>query len=138
MRPKPARNHHLAIAVLVAVVAANALLTCRQHDLTDDQANMLAEAHKQRDTALYAGDEVFGPSGPGAPWRLRQPAWRAILTTAAVLTGGNDPLTAFRLLGAAMLFLVGLQLSVFWVVMRVLEGLSQREADVKRDLEGVS
>ena len=33
-----------------------------------------------------------------------------------------------------MLFLVGLQLAIFWVIMRVLEELSQREADVKRDL----
>ena len=40
------------------------------------------------------------------------------------------------LLGGAMLFLVGLQLAVFWVVMRVLEELSQREADVHRDLGG--
>ena len=38
------------------------------------------------------------------------------------------------LLGGAMLFLVGLQLAIFWVIMRVLEELSQREADVKRDL----
>jgi len=40
------------------------------------------------------------------------------------------------LLGGAMLFLVGLQLAIFWVVMRVLEELSQREADVQRDLGG--
>lgn len=40
------------------------------------------------------------------------------------------------LLGGAMLFLVGLQLAVFWVVMRVLEELSRREADVQRDLGG--
>jgi len=30
------------------------------------------------------------------------------------------------LLGAAMLVLTGLQLSVFWVIMRVLEELNQR------------
>jgi hypothetical protein len=33
-----------------------------------------------------------------------------------------------------MLFLVGMQLAIFWVVMRVLEELSQRDADVRRDL----
>jgi hypothetical protein len=40
------------------------------------------------------------------------------------------------LLGAAMLILVGLQLGVFWIVMRVLEELSQREIHVNQDLEG--
>ncbi len=40
------------------------------------------------------------------------------------------------LLGAAMLVLTGLQLSVFWVIMRVLEELNQREILVSRDLEG--
>jgi len=41
------------------------------------------------------------------------------------------------LLGGAMLFLVGLQLIMFWLLMRVLEQLSQREAGVKRDLGGL-
>ncbi|MGD1996824.1 MAG: glycosyltransferase family 2 protein [Anaerolineae bacterium] len=40
------------------------------------------------------------------------------------------------LLGAAMLVLVGLQMAVFWVVMQVLNELSQREARVNQDLEG--
>jgi hypothetical protein len=40
------------------------------------------------------------------------------------------------LLGAAMLLLVGLQLSVFWVITRVLAELSQREVQVAQDLEG--
>ncbi len=42
------------------------------------------------------------------------------------------------LLGAAMISLVGLQLTVFWVIMRVLEELSQREIQVAQDLEGGS
>jgi len=40
------------------------------------------------------------------------------------------------LLGAALLVLVGLELSVFWVIMRVLEELSEREGRVSRDLGG--
>ena len=40
------------------------------------------------------------------------------------------------LLGAAMLVLLGLQLSVFWVITRVLSDLSQREVEVVQDLEG--
>ncbi len=40
------------------------------------------------------------------------------------------------LLGAAMLVLTGLQLSVFWVIMRVLEELSRREILINQDLEG--
>jgi hypothetical protein len=40
------------------------------------------------------------------------------------------------LLGAAMLVLVGLQMAVFWVIVRVLGELSQREAQVTWDLAG--
>ena len=40
------------------------------------------------------------------------------------------------LLGSAMLVLVGLQLMISWVVMRVLEGLNQREQLVRADLGG--
>ena len=40
------------------------------------------------------------------------------------------------LLGSAMLMLVGVQLVISWVVMRVLEGLQQREMLVVADLNG--
>jgi glycosyltransferase involved in cell wall biosynthesis len=40
------------------------------------------------------------------------------------------------LLGSAMLILIGVQLMVSWVVMRVLEGLNQRELLVSADLNG--
>jgi hypothetical protein len=40
------------------------------------------------------------------------------------------------LLGSAMLILVGLQLMISWVLMRVLEGLNQRELLVSADLNG--
>jgi len=40
------------------------------------------------------------------------------------------------LLGSALLILVGLQLAISWVVMRVLEELSQRDTSVRRDQEG--
>ncbi|MFQ6101247.1 MAG: glycosyltransferase family 2 protein [Anaerolineae bacterium] len=39
------------------------------------------------------------------------------------------------LLGAAMLLVMGLQLTVFWLIMRVLDELSQREIQVALDLE---
>jgi hypothetical protein len=42
------------------------------------------------------------------------------------------------LMGAAMLAVVGLQLVVFWLIMQVLSELSQREAQVTRDLEAQS
>jgi len=42
------------------------------------------------------------------------------------------------LLSAAMLLIGGLQLAVFWVIMRVLAELSQREIQVAQDLEGAS
>jgi len=40
------------------------------------------------------------------------------------------------LLGSSLLLVVGLQLAVFWIVMRVLAELSQREVQVNHDLEG--
>ena len=40
------------------------------------------------------------------------------------------------LLGAAMLLVVGLLLTVFWVIIRVLAELSQRESQVAQDLGG--
>jgi glycosyltransferase involved in cell wall biosynthesis len=42
----------------------------------------------------------------------------------------------FWLLSAAMLLLTGLQLTVFWLIMRVLEELSRREVEVAQDMEG--
>jgi hypothetical protein len=40
------------------------------------------------------------------------------------------------LLGSAMFILVGVQLILYWILMRVLEELSQREALMKEDLAG--
>lgn len=42
----------------------------------------------------------------------------------------------FWLLSSALLILVGVQLSVSWVIMRVLEVLNQRENDVAADIKG--
>jgi hypothetical protein len=42
------------------------------------------------------------------------------------------------LLGAAMLVLLGMQLVVFWVLLRALEELSQRETLAVKDLQGSS
>jgi glycosyltransferase involved in cell wall biosynthesis len=39
------------------------------------------------------------------------------------------------LLGSAMFILVGVQLIIYWILMRVLEELSQREAMTKKDME---
>ena len=38
------------------------------------------------------------------------------------------------LLGSAMLILVGVQLMIYWVLMRVLEELSQRGGMVQKDM----
>ncbi len=40
----------------------------------------------------------------------------------------------FYLLGSAMIFLVGIQLVVYWLLLRILEELSQREALTKQDM----
>ena len=42
----------------------------------------------------------------------------------------------FYLLGSAMIFLVGIQLMVYWLLLRILEELSQRESLTKQDLGG--
>jgi glycosyltransferase involved in cell wall biosynthesis len=42
----------------------------------------------------------------------------------------------FWLLGTAMLLMVGLQLTVFWLIMRVLDELNRREIQVVQDMEG--
>jgi len=42
----------------------------------------------------------------------------------------------FWLLSAVLLLLLGLQLAVFWLIMRVLDELSRRELEVDRDLAG--
>ena len=103
MRPIPSKKHHWAVLVLLAVVAANTALTFVSPRASADQANMLAEVFKQQDPARYGHDEVFGPSDAGAPWRLRLPAWRALLGASVWLAGGADPVNALRLLGATCL-----------------------------------
>ena len=103
MRPIPSKKHHWAVLVLLAVVAINTALTFVSPRASADQANMLAEVYKQQDPALYGHDEVFGPSGAGAPWRLRLPAWRALLGAAVWLAGPADPVNALRMLGAVCL-----------------------------------
>jgi len=40
----------------------------------------------------------------------------------------------FYLLGSALLFLVGIQLIIYWILLRVLDELSQREARTTLDL----
>ena len=40
-------------------------------------------------------------------------------------------------MGSAMLFLVGMQLLIYWILLRVLDELSQRDALVEKDM-GVS
>ena len=43
----------------------------------------------------------------------------------------------FYLLGSAMLFLVGVQLIIYWILLRVLDDLSQREILAAKDLQGL-
>lgn len=52
----------------------------------------------------------------------------------ASLSGWEIARLWFYLLASAMLVIVGLQLSISWIVMRVLEQLAARESSVQRDL----
>jgi hypothetical protein len=40
------------------------------------------------------------------------------------------------LLGSAMMILIGVQLVVFWIIIRVLDDLRQRELRTTRDMNG--
>ena len=77
----------------------------------------------------------------------RQFGWLGLFATLAGLVAGAISLGLgfsgwpvsrlwLYLLGSAMLMLVGVQLMISWVVMRVLEGLQQREMLVVTDLNG--
>jgi hypothetical protein len=77
----------------------------------------------------------------------RQFGWMGLLAVlAGVLAGGISLGFGFAgwpvsrlwlyLLGSAMLMLIGVQLMISWVLMRVLEGLHQRETMVSADLNG--
>lgn len=77
----------------------------------------------------------------------RQFWWIGLLTSAAglllgiiVLFLGLNGWEAARLwlylLGSAMLFLVGLQLFIYWILFRILDELTQREILVKQDMKG--
>lgn len=39
------------------------------------------------------------------------------------------------MLGSAMLVLIGVQLIVYWIILRVLDELSQREMRTKKDMD---
>jgi hypothetical protein len=60
-----------------------------------------------------------------------------VIATAALLLGVNgweiDRLW-FYLLGSALLFLAGIQLFVYWLLLRILEEISKREILTKQDM----
>jgi len=41
------------------------------------------------------------------------------------------------LLGAAMFLLIGIQLVIYWLLIRVLDELSQREVEIQKDLDAI-
>ncbi len=110
MRPRPPARHRQAVLILVAIVAANTELSFLGGEITDHQADMLAGVFKRADPGLYGSDAVFGPTGPGAPWRQDSPTWQSLLAGALWLGGAGDPLHAYRILGAAALlvYLLGM------------------------------
>jgi glycosyltransferase involved in cell wall biosynthesis len=57
-----------------------------------------------------------------------------IVSLALGLQGWQIERLWFYLLGSAMVFLIGIQLVVYWLLLRILEELSQREVLTKQDL----
>ncbi len=97
--------------------------------------------HRQPVRQGLFGQPIFDPPLD------RQFGWMGALSTLAGLLLGVGCLVAalsgwpvgrlwLYLLGSALLLLVGLQLMISWVLMRILEGLSHREASVSSDLNG--
>jgi hypothetical protein len=97
--------------------------------------------HRQPVRQGLFGHPIFDPP------LERQFGWLGLLVAlAGIIAGGISLGFGFAgwpvsrlwlyLLGSAMLMLVGLQLMISWVVMRVLEGLQQREMLVVADLNG--
>jgi glycosyltransferase involved in cell wall biosynthesis len=102
---------------------------------------LVALFHRQPVRQGLFGRAIFDPPLD------RQFGWLGLLILLGGLTlGGISLVLGFGgwpvsrlwlyLLGSAMLILVGLQLMISWVVMRVLEGLNQRELLVSADLNG--
>jgi glycosyltransferase involved in cell wall biosynthesis len=59
----------------------------------------------------------------------------ALVSLALGVQGWNIERLWFYLLGSAMLFLAGIQLIVYWLLLRILEELSKREFLTKQDME---
>jgi hypothetical protein len=102
---------------------------------------LVALFHKEPVRQGLFGKPIFDPPLD------RQFGWMGALSVAGGLVAGGISLGYgfagwpvsklwLYLLGSAMLILVGMQLMISWVVMRVLEGLSQRELLVTADLNG--
>jgi hypothetical protein len=86
------------------------------------------------DRPLFPGlDRAFGWLGLGAMIGGLAVGAGSIV---AGMNGWDITRTWLWLLGGAMLLLVGMQLAISWVLMRVLEELSEREAHASRDLHG--
>ena len=102
---------------------------------------LVALFHRQPVRQGLFGRPIFDPP------LERQFGWMGLLATLVGLIAGGISLGFgfagwpvsrlwLYLLGSAMLMLVGVQLMISWVVMRVLEGLQQREMLVVADLNG--
>jgi hypothetical protein len=102
---------------------------------------LVALFHRQPVRQGLFGRPIFDPP------LERQFGWMGLLATlVGLIVGGISLGFGFAgwpvsrlwlyLLGSAMLMLVGVQLMISWVVMRVLEGLQQREMLVVADLNG--
>jgi hypothetical protein len=61
-----------------------------------------------------------------------------LVSMALGLNGWDISRLWLYLLGSAMFIMIGIQLMIFWVLMRVLEELSQRDVLTQRDFNGVS
>ncbi|MCZ7570630.1 MAG: glycosyltransferase family 2 protein [Ardenticatenaceae bacterium] len=99
--------------------------------------------HKQPVRRGLFGKPIFDPSLD------RHFGWMGVLTASSGTALGGISLALglqgwditrlwLWLLGSALLALVGLQLVISWVLMRVLEALSEREVRVKQEMAGES
>ena len=59
----------------------------------------------------------------------------AIISLSLSLTGWSIERLWFWLLGSAMLTLIGVQLLIYWILLRVLEELGQREIEIQNEID---
>ena len=83
---------------------------------------------------LYSTSPSSGNLGGSGWWRWLLGLFVAVVSLVLGVAGWEVERIWLYLLGGAMFLLIGVQLIIYWILMRVLEELSQREETVEREI----